>query len=227
LHPELAPEGGDPGEETMRDTLGIILGIPIDYYAVVDMAGLVELVDALGGVDIYFEKALHASSSPPNDGEDWLVYNYKKGWNHLDGRMALVFARTRMDSSDYVRMGRQRCVVAALIDQTSMDKLIWEYPDILGVVKKMVRTDIPISALQQLVRLRPILKTDEMITMAFQKPTYTNGVNGNPIQLGWILDYKLIQSTVQRVLLHPEQVMAEAKKTGLDDGKCWQAPQTQ
>lgn len=224
LHPELAPDGGDPGEETMRDTLSIILGIPIDHYAVVDMAGLVELVDALGGVDIYFEKPLHASSSPPTAGEDWLVYNFKKGWNHLDGRMALVFARTRIDSNDYVRMGRQRCVVAALIDQTTMKELIWSYPAIMGVVKKMVRTDIPISVLQQLARLRPLLKTDEMITMAFQRSKYTNGKNGNPVQRGWILDYKLIQSTVRRVLDHPEQVIAEAKRTGLDNGKCWQAP---
>jgi LCP family protein required for cell wall assembly len=224
-HPELAPEGGDPGEETMRGTLSLILGIPIDYYAVVDMAGLVELVDALGGVDIYFERRLHASSSPPTAGEDWLVYDFKKGWNHLDGRMALVFARTRRDSSDYVRMGRQRCVVAALIDQTSMKKLIWSYPAIMGVVRKMVRTDIPIEVLQQLARLRPLLKTDEMITMAFQRPKYTNGKNRNSLQPGWILDYRLIQSTVQRVLDHPEQVIAAAKKTGLDNGKCWQAPQ--
>jgi polyisoprenyl-teichoic acid--peptidoglycan teichoic acid transferase len=224
-HPELAPQGGDPGEETMRGTLSLILGIPIDYYAVVNMAGLVDLVDALGGVDLYFETALHASSSPPRAGEDWLVYDFKKGWNHLDGRMALVFARTRIDSSDYVRMGRQRCVVAALIDQTNMKELIWRYPAILSVVRKMVRTDIPIDVLQQLARLRPLLKTDEMITMAFQRSKYTNGKNGNPVQRGWILDYKLIQSTVQRVLNHPEQVIAAAKKTGLDNGKCWQAPQ--
>lgn len=124
-------------------------------------------------------------------------------------------------------MGRQRCVIAALIDQTSMKELIWSYPDVLGVVKEMIRTDIPISALQQLLRLRPLLKTDEMITMAFQKPTYTNGVDNDPVQRGWILDYELIQSTVRQILDHPEQVIAEAKTTGLDTGKCWQAPAEQ
>ena len=42
LHPELAPEGGDPGAEVVRDMASIVLGIPIDYYAVINMLGLGE-----------------------------------------------------------------------------------------------------------------------------------------------------------------------------------------
>jgi LCP family protein required for cell wall assembly len=224
LHPELAPVGGDPGAVTMRDTVSMILGIPIDYYAQVDMLGFVNLVDILGGVDIYFEKPLRCSISPPTPEEETLVYKFKQGLNHLDGRMALAYSRTRIESSDYVRMGRQRCVIAALIDQTSMRELVWNFPAIMGVFERMVRTDIPIDALQQLVRLRSQLKTDEMLTIAFVKPKYTNGTNHNAVQLGWILDYELIQSTVERMLEHPEEVLAEAKKTGLDTSDCWQKP---
>jgi LCP family protein required for cell wall assembly len=226
-HAELAPEGGDAGAVTMRDTLSLILGIPIDYYAVVDMLGFVDLVDIMGGVDIYFESPLHASISPPTEEEETLVYNFSRGMNHLDGRMALAYSRTRRDSSDYVRMGRQRCVIAALIDQTEVWELAWNFPAVMGVVETMVRTDIPLDALQQLVRLRSRFQTDEMITMAFQKYRYTNGTNHNPVELGWILDYALIQSTVQQILEHPEEVLGQATQTGLDTGNCWQAPEDQ
>jgi LCP family protein required for cell wall assembly len=226
-HPELAPEGGDPGAVAMRDTISLILGIPIDYYAVVDMLGLVNLVDTLGGVDVYFDEPLHMSISPPTKEEETLVYDVEEGVNHLDGRMALAYARTRHDSSDYVRMGRQRCLIAALMAQTGMTELVWNFPGIMDVVKKMVRTDIPIDALQQLVKLRSSLKTDEMISMGFTPPKYTNGLNDNQLQLGWILDYELIQATVKKVLENPEAVLAEAKDTGLDTGDCWKAPEEQ
>jgi LCP family protein required for cell wall assembly len=223
-YPELAPEGGDPGAVAMRDTVSIILGVPIDYYAVVDMLGFVNLVDILGGVKVYLDKPLHTSISPPTKEENTLVYDLDEGVNYLDGRMALAFARTRHDSTDYVRMGRQRCVIAAIMDQTGMSEMIWNFPAIMDVIKSMVRTDIPIDALQQLVKLRSSLKTDEMITVGFTPPKYTNGTNGNSQQLGWILDYKLIRSTVKQILEHPEEILAEedsASDLGQDSDDCW------
>ncbi|HLA81087.1 MAG TPA: LCP family protein, partial [Thermoleophilia bacterium] len=48
-HTELAPEGGDSGAVVVRDSVSMLLGIPVDYYAVVDMGGFVDLVDAFGG----------------------------------------------------------------------------------------------------------------------------------------------------------------------------------
>ena len=223
-HPELAPAGADPGAITMRDTISLILGVPIDYYALVEMGGFVNLVDILDGVDVYFAEPLHASSSPPTEGEQWLIYDFTQGVNHLDGRQALVFARARVDSNDYVRMGRQRCVIAALIDQTGARELAWNFPAILDVIKATVRTDIPIDAVKQLVSIRSDLKTDQMITIAFQRYRYTNGTNHDPVQRGWILDYDLIQSTVKEILEHPEEVLARAGDVGLDAGDCWQMP---
>jgi LCP family protein required for cell wall assembly len=228
-HPELAPEGGDPGAEVVRDTASLILGITIDYYAVVDMLGLVDLVDVMGGVDVYFEKPLHMGISSPTEEGKFLYYDAKVGINHFNGLQALAYARTRHDSTDYVRMGRQRCLIAALMAQTSMTELIWNFPAIMDVVKNNVRTDIPITALQELVKLRSKLKTDEMITIGFNYPKYTKGTAGNPIpeQNGWVPNLKLIQATVTKILENPEAVLAESKTTGLDAGDCWKKPQGQ
>ena len=226
-HPELAPEGGDPGAEVLRDTASLVLGIPIDYYAVVNMLGLVNMVDVLGGVDIYFSEHLRMGISSPTDKGDYLYFTVEEGVNHLGGLEALAFARTRKDSSDYVRMGRQRCLIAALMAQTSMTEIIWDFPSIMDVIKTNITTDIPLDALQELVKLRSKLKTDEMITIGFIPPKYTRGTAGfpDPARNGWVLNTKLIQETVQRVLLHPEEVLAESKSMGLDSGDCWKKPQ--
>jgi LCP family protein required for cell wall assembly len=229
-HPELAPEGGDPGAEVVRDTASLILGIPIDYYAVVDMLGLVDLVDVVGGVDIYFEKPLHMGISSPTEDGKYIYFDAVAGNNHFGGLEALAYARTRHDSDDYVRMGRQRCLIAALMDQSGMTELIWNFPAIMDVIKNNIRTDIPISALQELVKLRSKLKTDEMITMGFNWPKYTKGTAGNPNpeQNGWVLNLKAIQAMVTKVFEHPEEVLAESSSaTGADSSDCWKKPQGQ
>ena len=228
-HPELAPEGGDPGGEVMRDTASLVLGIQVDYYAVVDMLGLVRMVDVLGGVDIYFDKDLRMGISSPTSEGDYLYFNVKEGINHLDGLGALAFARTRKDSSDYTRMGRQRCLIAALMAQTGMTELVWNFPAIMDVIKSMVSTDIPIGAIQELVKLRSKLMTDEMLSIGFIPPKYTRGTAGypDPDRNGWVLNAKLIQETVKKILENPEAVLAESKDTGLDTGDCWKKPEEQ
>ncbi len=225
-NPGLAPEGGDPGAEVLRDMASIVLGIPIDYYAVVNMLGLSNLVDAMGGVDIYFDKAMRMGISSPTSKGDYLYFKVEEGVNHLEGLAALAYARTRKDSSDYNRMSRQRCLIAALIDQTGMTELVWNFPAIMDVIKNTIRTDIPIDALQELVKLRSKLKTDEMITIGFTEPRYTKGTAGYPDRTrnGWVLNEKLIQETVQRVLLNPEEILANSDGTGLDPGDCWKKP---
>lgn len=219
-HPELAPEGMDSGAVVLRDTVSMLLGIPIDHYAVVDMGGFVEVVDALGGVTVNVETRLWVRLSPPTPDEEWKVYDILPGTQHLNGLEALAFARSRTGSSDYVRMGRQRCVIAALLDQTGMVELAWSFPALAGVIKESVRTDIPIDTLQELIRIRSKLKTDEMITVGFTPPKYTNGVN----QLGYnILDLELVQATVSQIIEHPEEVLAtEGGDTSMDASDCWQ-----
>ena len=63
-----------------------------------------------------------------------------------------------------------------------------------------------------------------MITIAFMKTKYTNGTNHNPVQLGWILDYELIQSTVRADTGASRRgARSRPKKTGLDTSDCWQS----
>ncbi|MCL1593845.1 MAG: LCP family protein, partial [Actinomycetia bacterium] len=65
------PNEVDPGMAALRDTLSHVMGIPIDYYALADMAAFVDLVDAIDGVDVYVQQPVKAEVSPPREGDPW------------------------------------------------------------------------------------------------------------------------------------------------------------
>lgn len=218
-HPELAPEGLDAGAVVLRDSLTELLGIPIEHYAVVDMGGFVDLVDALGGVTLNVKERVWVRLSPPTPEDDWQVYDIQPGVRHLNGLEALAFARSRTGSSDYVRMGRQRCIIAALLYQNGAAEFAWKFPALAEVLKKSVKTDIPLAMVQELIKARSRLKTDEIITIGFTPPKYRSGFNS----MGYnILDVELVQATVCQVIEHPEEVTAaEGAGEGFDTYDCW------
>ena len=79
----------------------------------VEMAGFVRTVDLLGGVDVYVKDPYHVRVSSPEEGQPKAKINVEPGMNTLSGLEALAYTRWRIGSSDYNRMGRQRCVIKA------------------------------------------------------------------------------------------------------------------
>ena len=204
-HPEIAPDGGDPGAEAIQETAEAILGLPIDYYVVVNMLGLVDLVDAFGGVDVNLTKALHITYFPLAEGEGKTSYVFNVGINHLNGLEALAYARDRRDSNDYVRMGRQRCVLMGLLYQKSAASLTLRFPKIAAAIKKNVKTNIPLDALPDLIRVRSNIKTDQMIALGFTPPDW---VIGKDDSAHYQPDIPLIMQTVESILVDPDGWLA-------------------
>ncbi len=222
-HPEIATDGGDPGAEAIMETATLILGVKIDYYAVVDMMGLVDMVDALGGIQINLKTALHITYAPLNEGEEKKSYVFNVGVNKLNGLEALAYARDRSDSDDYVRMGRQRCVIMAMLYQNSVAKLTLRFPKIAAALEKSVRTNIPLETLPELIKLRGKIKTSNMITVGFTPPDWVSGyVNGTNV-----LDIVKIKAAVKTILTDPDKWIAEhptvAETGGASD--CWKTTQ--
>jgi len=219
-HPEIAPDGGDPGAEAVMETASLILGIPIDYYAVVDMMGLVDMVDALGGIDVNLKKALHITYAPLGEGQAKKSYTFNVGVNHLDGLGALAYARNRSDSDDYVRMGRQRCVIMAMLYQNGVSKLTLRFPKIASALQKSVATNLPLSALPDLIKLRSKVKTNEMIAVGFTPPDWIIGYNAKHTN---VLDLVKVKAAVKTILNDPAAWVA-AHPTAIANGgssDCW------
>jgi polyisoprenyl-teichoic acid--peptidoglycan teichoic acid transferase len=148
-HPKVFPEGGI---RALRDATGALLGIPIHYYARMEFAGFISMVDAVGGVDITVAKAI---DDPGYDGfgEGKRGWSITAGKHHLDGATALAYARSRKSAgeSDFTRAARQQQIIVALKNAATKDgSLFWELPALLDAVGGTVRTDIPVERLPQL-----------------------------------------------------------------------------
>jgi LCP family protein required for cell wall assembly len=135
------PRGG-PG--TLKAAIGELLGTKIHYFAAIDIEGMREVIDTIGGVDVTVE---HAIDDPQYrdtlTGERGLFL--PAGRQHLDGAAALGFARSRMSAgeNDFTRAARQQQLLAAIAEKLSAGNLIMTLPGLLDAVKENVATDIP------------------------------------------------------------------------------------
>lgn len=142
----------DTGASAVAASVSELTGQRIDAFILVDMQGFIELVDAAGGVDIYVAKdVVPAAGNVP--GGKHAVRDFKQGWHFMDGTDALSFARSRGGDSDYGRMGRQRCVLAALAAQTTPLSLLVAWPNLANVIAERVRTNLTPGMLRTLTSL--------------------------------------------------------------------------
>lgn len=165
----------DPGAEALEDTIGQLLGIDIEHHALVDMEGFVDVIDALGGVTIDVPTPVSDRLSPPKDGEDFREYVIPGGVQHLDGHRALAYVRSRTGNSDYDRMARQRCVLAALAQQVGALDILSAVPRLAATLEAHVSTDVPIDLLPALVRVARNVNSSDVITLRFVPPDYSDG----------------------------------------------------
>lgn len=102
-----------------------ILNQPIDYYVRLDFEGFINIIDELGGINVYVENTLDDYSYPVLGNEDNPNYDSRyehlhveKGWQKMDGSLALKFARSRHgvggEGSDFARAKRQQAIIEAV-----------------------------------------------------------------------------------------------------------------
>ncbi len=187
----------DVGAAVLREVASNILGLDVDYYAVVNIEGLRDLIDGFGGVTIDVQVDLWVNVPRMTAQDERRMYVIPAGTHHMDGIEALTFARSRDTQTDFARMGRQRMVIAALLDQTGALKMVSRFPAIASAIKRSLVTDVPAEALQTLVRAWPQLRTGETVEIGFAPPEYTVGKNEQGF---YVLNIPLVQSTVKDAL---------------------------
>ncbi len=138
---DLFPDVKYPGAEATADVVGEILGLDINYWAMVDLKGFQSLIDAVGGIRLDINKRIPIGSKSGPKG----VYGYiEPGKNVLlDGFHALWFARSREGSNDYERMARQKCVINAMVKQLNPTTVLTKFNDIAAASEKVVATNVP------------------------------------------------------------------------------------
>lgn len=173
-YPNAFPGPQEPPVNALKAAVGLTFGVDVHYYAKVDLAGFVGVVDALGGVNIDVPKRIVDEQYPHEDGgTEYIVF--EEGRQHLDGHHTLAYARIRRHSGDFARMHRQRCVIGALVSQTSVLDLLRGYRDLATAVEEHVETDIPIERLADLVDLMSRVSLDRMATLRITRYNYGAG----------------------------------------------------
>lgn len=161
------PDDVDPGMAALRDVLGGLMGTRIDYYMLIDMAAFVDLVDAIGGIDVNVREPLQSEVSPPREGDPWATVDVDVGWNHLSGSEALAYARARKGSSDYARMERQRCMVRGVAAKADPFTMLRSFPAIVDALENSVVTDVPRSFVAEFIGAAAGLDFDDIQTVGF------------------------------------------------------------
>lgn len=158
--------GPNTGGDAAKVILGNLVGLEIDYFAMVDLQGFADMIDALGGVEITVTRRIYDSSYPQVDGTS-VEIEFLPGTYHMDGREALAFARSRQQSDDFDRMGRQRCVLEALARQADPVSLLRELPTLAPVIEHSVITDIPMALIPDFLEVLEKVDTEQIVSMRF------------------------------------------------------------
>ncbi|MEO8272654.1 MAG: LCP family protein [Chloroflexota bacterium] len=170
-HPDRWPGTGSvAGIGAVRAVVSQLTGRPVDAVLVADLWGMIKVVDAMGGIDINVPASVYDTKYPDPVFGKIEIY-IPKGKQHLDGRMALAYARSRHQDSDYGRMARQQTMLLAIRDQIG-PKTILNAPDLFSAAKGFTWTDLPRSSLPNLVNLFGKAANASVKQLRIVPPTY-------------------------------------------------------
>ncbi len=180
-HPRDYPDGPLP---TVANELGFLLGVPIPYYAAIDLEGFAKLIDEVGGVTVDNEKALNDPRYRWLDGHAGFVLS--AGTHTLDGKTALAYVRSRqgVGDNDFNRARRQQQVLLALRDKLVTPDMLARAPDLIRTFGHIIKTNFPPDRTGDLVNLGLAMDRESVRQVvlgptkyAFRPPpSETNGV---------------------------------------------------
>lgn len=158
---------------TLAKEIGFLIGIPVNYYAILDLGGFSKMIDLVGGVDVVNPKPI---DDPVYDWLDGSKHGFQlaAGPQHLNGRLALAYVRSRygVGDSDYTRSSRQQDVLVALEKKMSDPSMMLRISELLNETSKMVRTNFPSGNIRDMIRLGVDLP-DNAISKCVLGPPYS------------------------------------------------------
>ena len=191
------------------------LAITIHYYVRVNFRGFVEAIDTIGGIDIYVEKEIDDPLYPDN------AYGYDPlyipaGLQHMDGELALKYARTRHGGSDFDRLRRQQQVIMAVRDKVLrfelLPQLLPKLPELLKTVGDAVQTDLQLDEMRNLVQLAGQIDDEHIKTAVIDSSMTVPTTTPNGAQVLIPIPDK-IRAVVDEIFSTPTEEVADEEET--------------
>ncbi|TCC40241.1 LCP family protein [Kribbella speibonae] len=196
-HPGILGQTDNEGADVVKLAASAALGLDIDYYMQVNLAGFRQMIDALGGITVNVNYRVPIGgdygAGPGSNSEKKPSGYIEKGPNQkLDGYHALWFARGRYGLSDPSRQERQRCTIHALVNSASPQALVTSYQQIAKAGKQLLRTDIPQEILPAFIQLGLKVKNAKVANIDLDKDkNFPSGKNP---------DYEAMREIIQKAI---------------------------
>jgi LCP family protein required for cell wall assembly len=150
------------GRDVTRQTFEAMLGTKIDFVILVNMDDFSKIIDAFGGIDLTVPQAI----TDPSIG-----LRIKAGKQHLDGKLAQLYSRSRHTTDDFSRAARQQEVLVALLARFNDPKAKIDVLSLIDSLKSLM-TDLPKDKIPTLAEIARRSRHAKVITQVLQPPTY-------------------------------------------------------
>ena len=205
------------GKALLKDTILYNLGIRIDHFAIVDFDGFSRIVNTLGGLDVpvycpYTDWHLIDPSYDPNNADNWALYTVGPGVVHMDGDLALWYARSRQKSSDFDRGRRSQEVLRALYARALQTGAISKIPQLYNDFSSSVITDLGLDGILQLAPLALHLNNADIRSYYIGRDEVTGWMTPGGASV-LLPNAAVIQSMLQQALSPSPRLEQQAKLT--------------
>ena len=196
-HPGILGQTDNEGADVVKLAASAALGLDIDYYMQVNLAGFRQIIDALGGITVNVNYRVpiggdYGAGPGSNSEKKPSGYIEPGPEQKLDGYHALWFARGRYGLSDPSRQERQRCTIHALVSSANPQTLVTSYQQIAKAGKQLLRTDIPQDILAAFIQLALKVKNAKVTNIDLDKnKNFPTGKNP---------DYTAMQEIIQKAI---------------------------
>ncbi len=200
-HRDLFRESPTPGIDATVMGVEGITGLKINYYALVNMDGFRGLVQAMGGLTLNVRDRIPIGLP---------VTDYiEPGVQKLNGFETLWFARSRESADDYSRMARQKCVMNAMLQQISPQRVLLKFEEFARAGEELIDTDLPASELDTFAQLALRAKSQKVASVSFVPPQISTS---NP-------DIDKIRSMIDKAIDRSDGIKPAEAKDGQGGGK--------
>jgi LCP family protein required for cell wall assembly len=183
----------NPGLKATQDVVEGVTGLKVDTYAMLNLKGFAEFVNAIGGLRLNVSQRLPIGGNSTNRTAvgGWL----EAGPNQkLNGYQSLWYARSRWTTSDFDRMRRQRCVIGAVATQADPVKMALKFPEIAAAAKGNISTGIAKDDLQAWVELAQRIQKARVTSLPFTDEVIPDRTNPDFLHIQQLVNQALRKS---------------------------------
>ncbi len=166
--------GGGPGLAV--STVSRLFNVPVDYYISANFDGFRKVIDTLGGIDLYVPTEiddLHYPADDEGDPNGVRHVHFDAGWQHMDGKTALRYARTRHADNDFMRSKRQMQILSAVRQKATSLSLLPTLPALIDDLGGMIETNVPPDSQLSFLQLGFSIKSSDIYTSTIDRAYIT------------------------------------------------------